>query len=65
MIYTAPYVMCLIRADPLYEGKWEGIEPWKSRLFGLREMASAGRLVPFGAHKTLDYQGPTPSHLPK
>jgi hypothetical protein len=31
MIYTAPYVMFLMRAD--YEGKWEGVGPWKSRLF--------------------------------
>jgi hypothetical protein len=40
MIYTAPYVMLLIRADPLREqvgGGWaleiELFGPWKSRLF--------------------------------
>ncbi len=33
MINTAPYVMCLMREDPLYEGKREGVGPWKSRLF--------------------------------
>jgi hypothetical protein len=34
MIYTAPYVMFLMRADPL-RGHWGGGGggPWKSRLF--------------------------------
>ncbi len=31
-IYTAPYVMPLMRANP-YEGKREVVGPWKSRLF--------------------------------
>ncbi len=27
VIYTVTYVMCLMRADQLYEGKWEGVGP--------------------------------------
>jgi hypothetical protein len=34
-IYTAPCVLLLMRAAAItYEGKWEGVGPWKSRLFG-------------------------------
>jgi hypothetical protein len=32
MIYTGPYVQFLF-GQIHYEGKWEGVEPWKSRLF--------------------------------
>ncbi len=44
-----------------YEGKWEGVGPWTSRLLWHR----AFRQVPFGLKKSRDFQGPTPSHLPK
>jgi hypothetical protein len=34
MIYTAPDVMQNFDAGSIhYEGKWEGVGPWKSRLF--------------------------------
>jgi hypothetical protein len=32
MIYIAPYVILLMRPKIYYEGKWEGVGPWKSRL---------------------------------
>ncbi len=34
IIYAAPCVMFLMRAMLIhYEGKWEGVEPWISRVF--------------------------------
>ncbi len=38
------------------EGKWESVKPWKWH--------RTDRRVPFGAQKSLDFQCPTPSHLP-
>jgi hypothetical protein len=39
-IYTSTYIMLLMRSCPL-RGKWEGVGPWKLRLFGPCEMASS------------------------
>ncbi len=33
MIYRAPWVMLLMLAATFYEGKCEGVGPWKSRVF--------------------------------
>jgi hypothetical protein len=51
MIYTAPYVMCSMRADPLYEGKWEGVGKIETFL-GSVKWHRAVRRVPFGAKKS-------------
>ncbi len=44
----------------LYEGKWEGVGPWKSRLFWHRAI----RQVPFEAQKSGDFLGLSPYRLP-
>jgi hypothetical protein len=42
MIYMALCIRFLMRAEQIhYEGKWEGVGPWKSRLFWSCEMASS------------------------
>ncbi len=47
-----------------YEGKWEGVGPWKLRLFWAPvKWHRANRRVRFGAQKSRDFQSPTPSHL--
>ncbi len=65
MIYTAPCTMFWMRAYPLLgqvRGGWAlDIESF----LGPLKWHRADRQVPFGAQKTRDFQGPTPSHLPK
>jgi hypothetical protein len=62
MIYTALCVNLLMQADPLL-GQVVGVGPWKSRVFG-PQMALAYRPDAISqGPKTLDFQGPTPSHL--
>jgi hypothetical protein len=53
VIYTAPRIMFLMRADTLlYKGKWEGVGPWKSRVFlGPVKWHQTDRRVPFGPKK--------------
>jgi hypothetical protein len=49
-----------------YLGKWEGVGPLEIEIFlGLVKWHRAERRGPFGAQKTRDFQGPTPSYLPK
>ena len=55
MIYTAPCVMFFMRARTLLGGALE-IETFLGP-----ERARADRRVPFGAQKSQDYQGTTPS----
>jgi hypothetical protein len=61
MIYTASYVMVLMRADPLRGQVGGGLGPGNRDFFGPCEMASSRyRRVPFGAQKSLDIQGSCP-----
>ena len=54
MVYTAPYIMFLMRINAL-RGQVEGAEPWKSRLFlGPVKWHRAVRQVSVEAQKSLD-----------
>ncbi len=46
-------------------GSWRGLGPGIPEFFRPCEMASSRRRVPFGAQKTREFQGPTPSNFPK
>ncbi len=65
MIYTASYVMLLIQAIPLLGQVGEGWALEIKTFMGPVKWHRAVRRVAFGAPKSLDFQGPTPSHLPK
>ncbi len=55
MIYMAPYIMPLMRENPLRrEVTFLGSVKWQQSVWR----------VPFGAQKSKDFQGPTLSHLP-
>ncbi len=45
-----------------YEGKWEGVGPWKSRVFQALEWQRADRQVPLGTQKNSRFRGPKPLH---
>ncbi len=65
MIFRAWCVMFWMRPAPLQRqvgGVW-ALEI--KRFLGPVKWHRADRRVPFGAQKTRDFQGPTPSHLPK
>ncbi len=57
--------MFWMRAYPLRGqiGRGLGLEP--ESFSGPVKWHQADRWVPFGAQKTREFQGPTPSHLPK
>jgi hypothetical protein len=64
MIYTAPS-MIWMHAYPL-RGQVGGGWAMEFDIFlGPVKLHRADRRVPFGAQKTWEFQGPTPSHLPK
>jgi hypothetical protein len=48
-----------------YEGKWEGLSPGNRDFFCPVKWDQAERRVLFVAQNSRDFQGPTPSHLPK
>jgi len=62
MIYTAPFWMHAYLLLGQVEGGW-ALE-FESFL-GPVKWHQAERRVPFGAQKTREFQGLTPSHLPK
>ncbi len=65
MIYTAPCVIVLLRADTLCGEVGAGGWSWKSRVFGPLEIARADRRVPFGAKKLeISSSNPTPPTSP-
>jgi hypothetical protein len=64
MFYMAPSVMFLMRADRLREQVGGGWALQIESFLGPVKWNRAYRQVPFGAQKTQDFQGPTPSHLP-
>jgi hypothetical protein len=64
MIYTAPCLMFLMRADTLRGELVGGLALEISSFVGPCEMARADRRVPFGAQKTRDYQRQPPHHFP-
>jgi hypothetical protein len=55
--FLCTYVLCgpvrnIFDAGSIhYEGEWEGVEPWKSRLFGPCEMASSRQASAIWAQK--------------
>jgi hypothetical protein len=62
MIYTAPYILLLMRVNPLRRQVGGGFSPGNQDFFGPREMAGDCHLVP----KKVDiYREQTPYHLPK
>jgi hypothetical protein len=64
-IYTAPCIMFWMVAYTLrgeVGGGWALEFP---SFLGPVKWERADRLVPFGAQKTREFQGPTPSHFPK
>ncbi len=63
-IYTAPCVMFLMRADTYERQVGEGWALEIESFLGSVKWHRADRRVSFGAQKTRDFQGPTPSHLP-
>ncbi len=63
MIYTAPYAMFLMWANPL-RGQVGGGWILELRLLGPVEWHGADRWVPFGVQNSRDFQGTPPSHLP-
>jgi hypothetical protein len=66
MIYTVRCVMFLMRPAPLQRRQVGGGWALEIESFlGPVKWHRAHRRVPFGAQKTQDFQGPTPSHLPK
>ncbi len=64
MIYTAPCVMFLMRADTLRGQVGGGWALETDSFLGPVKWHRVYMRVPFGAQKTQDFQGPTPSHLP-
>jgi hypothetical protein len=64
MIYTAPCIMFWMRAYPLRGQVGEGWALELENFLGPVKWHRDDRRVPFGAQKTRDIQGPTPSHLP-
>ncbi len=64
MIYTSLYVMILMRADPLLGQVGEGWALEISSFLGPKWHLPNGSIPFQRAQKTLDFQGPTPSHLP-
>ncbi len=56
--------MFLMRADTL-RGQVGGGGPGNREFLGPVKWRRADRRVPIGAQKTRDFQGPTPSYLPK
>jgi hypothetical protein len=66
MIYTALSIMYWMHAYSLQGevgGGW-ALE-FESCFLGLVKWHQADIRVPFGAQKTREFQGPTPSHFPK
>jgi hypothetical protein len=65
MIYMAPCVILLMRAASITWASGRGLDPGNPEFFWVYvKWYRADRLVPFGAKKTRDFQGPTPSHFP-
>jgi hypothetical protein len=65
MIYTARCIMFSMRAYP-FRGEVGGGWALEFESFlGPVKWQRADRQVPFGAQKTREVQGPTPSHFPK
>jgi hypothetical protein len=64
MIFTAPYVLLLMRENPLRGQVGGGWALEIETILGPVKRCRAFRRVPFGTQKSLDL-GPTPSHLPK
>ncbi len=65
MVYTALYVMLLIRANPLQGQVGVGWALEIDTFLDSLKWHRAVMRVPFGAQKSRDFQGPTPSLLPK
>jgi hypothetical protein len=65
MIYTASCIMFKMRAYPLRGQVGGGWALEFESFLGPVKWHRANRRVPFGAQKTQDFQGLTPSHLPK
>ena len=65
MIYTAQCVMFLMRADTLRGQIGGGWTLEMESFLGPVKWHRADRRVPFGAQKTREFQGPTPSNFPK
>ncbi len=65
MIYTAPCVMFLMQADTLHGQVGGGWALEMERFLGPVIWHRADRQMPFGAQKTRDFQGPTPSTCPR
>ncbi len=68
MIYKVPCIMVWMCAYPLpgHGGGGGGVGALDIKCFIFPvKWHWADRRVPFGAQKTWDFQGPTPSHLPK
>ncbi len=63
MIYTAPCVMLLMRADTLRGEVVGGLALEISSFVGPCEMARADTRVPLGAQKTRDFQRQPPYHF--
>ncbi len=57
MIYSAPYVMLLMRADPLREQVGGGWALEIETFWGPMKWHRAVRQVPSGAQKSQDFQG--------
>jgi hypothetical protein len=64
MIYTAPCVIFLMRADTL-RGQVGGCWALESSFLSPVKRHRADRRVQFLAQKTRNVPGPTPTHLPK
>ncbi len=64
MIYTAPCVIFLMRADTFRGQVGGGWALEMESFLGPVKWHRADRLVPLGAKKTREFQGPTPSYLP-
>jgi hypothetical protein len=59
MIYTAPYVMLLMRGQLHYEVQWEGLGPGNRDFLGPVKWHRAVRREPFGAQKSRFSSDPT------
>jgi hypothetical protein len=65
MVYTALYVMCLMRADPLLGQVGGGWALEISTFLGPKWHSPNGSIQFHRAQKSLDFQGPTPSQCPR
>jgi hypothetical protein len=64
-MYTGPYLMLLMRANPLRtRASGRGLGPENRDFFGPCEMASSRLSTAIGAQKSPAFHGPIPSHSP-